>query len=160
MVAKPVQPFLSQEVAMLSVSTKNKDLWLVPNQEVRDSRTSRSSTQTRKFETIVLPTVTKMHLHCVCAYFGTGQKSLFLVLTERIATSGDARCWIQQCWTMLHQHVGSVWSALYDIFTRKWATCLFKHIFCCFIIYPLMLFHSPLECLFYLVNHRLGLEFR
>ena len=30
-----------------------------------------------------------MHLHCYCAYFGTGQRSLFLLLTERIAASGD-----------------------------------------------------------------------
>ena len=31
-----------------------KSFWLVPNQEVRESRTSGSSTQTQKFETIVV----------------------------------------------------------------------------------------------------------
>ena len=33
---------------------RNRELWLVPNQEVRESRTSGSSTQTQKFETIVV----------------------------------------------------------------------------------------------------------
>ena len=54
---------------------QSPELWLVPNQEVRESRTSGSSTQTQKFETKWLPTVTKMHVHCDCAYFGTGQSS-------------------------------------------------------------------------------------
>ena len=36
-------PFLSPEAALLLVSTKNRDLWLRPTPEVRDSRTSRHS---------------------------------------------------------------------------------------------------------------------
>ena len=27
----------------------------------------------------------------------------------------SATCWIQQCWMMLHQHVGSVWPGLYSV---------------------------------------------
>lgn len=47
--------FSSPESAILSsVSTKNNDLWLVPNQEVRESRTSGSSTQSQKFESIAV----------------------------------------------------------------------------------------------------------
>ena len=41
----PIEPatFSSPEAALLLVSTKNRDLWLSPTPEVRDSRTSRHS---------------------------------------------------------------------------------------------------------------------
>ena len=45
--------FSSPEATILLVSTKNNDLWLAPNQEVRESWTSNSSTQTQKFEIVV-----------------------------------------------------------------------------------------------------------
>ena len=48
----PEETFSSPQAAILSVSTKNNDLLLVPNQEFRESWTSGSSAQSQKFETI------------------------------------------------------------------------------------------------------------
>ena len=46
--------FSSPEPTILLACGRDRELWLVPNQEVRESRTSGSSTQTQKFETIVV----------------------------------------------------------------------------------------------------------
>ena len=61
------RPFLPPEPTILLASTKDRDLWPAPTPEVRDSRT-----------------------HCqIWQLWLSGQKSRFLVLTKRIAASGD-----------------------------------------------------------------------
>ena len=46
--------FSSPESTILLACGRDRELWLVPNQEVRESQTSNSSTQTQKFETKVV----------------------------------------------------------------------------------------------------------
>ena len=87
------RPFLSPEAALLLVSTKSRDLLPCPTTEIRDSRTSRHAGHT-------LSQVWQIWLVLVSIYFvyksiqnrnvvGPGQRSRFLVLTNRNAAYGD-----------------------------------------------------------------------
>lgn len=66
------------------VSAMNKDLWLVPKQEVRKSRTSYSS---QKFETLMVANVHKIRPSLRLRTFWNQRKDIqrliFLKLTER-----------------------------------------------------------------------------
>ena len=51
--AAVITSFSSPEPTILLACGRDRELWLVPKQEVLESRTSASSTQTQKFETTV-----------------------------------------------------------------------------------------------------------
>ena len=81
------------EATLLLVSTKNRDLWPGPTPEVRDSRTSRHSAHAQSQVWQIRLVLASIY----CVYkaiqnrdvVGRGQRSRFLVLTKRSATSVD-----------------------------------------------------------------------
>ena len=88
-----LKSFSSPEAALLSVSTKNRDFWLSPIPEVRDSRTSCHPVHAQS-------QVWQIWLVLIFNYWvykaiqnqnvvGPGQRSRFLVLTKRSAACGD-----------------------------------------------------------------------
>ena len=122
--------------AILSVSTGNNDLWKpldgsepIPNQEVRESRTSGSFAQSQKFETISsCQRVIEIDPHRDCAYFRTGRRSLFLVLTQRIVASGNENAdqvkWLCACVMCWPHRVGACVTLLFLFYShRVWIGC-------------------------------------
>ena len=101
--------FSSPERTILLACGRDRELWLAPNQEVRESRTSGSSTQTQKSETTVVANGYKnapsLRLHIFLNW-----PELSIPACRRIVGSGDengtAVCREERCMTTLKTAAG------------------------------------------------------
>ena len=88
-----ISTFSPPEAAFLLVSTENREIWHDPTSEVHHSRTSRHSAhaQSQVWQIwLVLVSIYCVHKSIQNRnVVGPGQRSRFLVLTKRRATSGD-----------------------------------------------------------------------
>lgn len=85
----------SSEVALLLLTTKNRDLWGGPTSEFRDSRTARCSAhpQSQVWQIWIAESAKQILCQCARSKNRTRPKDASMVLTNRSAASGDENGW-------------------------------------------------------------------